>query len=142
MKSKIVLIAYQDDFLLGSLSPLSSEQGYQVEATMRMGEITRRIRGNNASVILLDDELEGIKAHDLALFLKRLNPRIQIIAISSMGTLGETKRLREAGIFYQAMKPVDLEEVRSAIACAFDKIERERPQGSFFQFLMTEEVPV
>jgi hypothetical protein len=56
--------------------------------------------------------------------------------ISSEESIGLAKRLREAGIFYQAMKPIDPEEIRSAVACAFDKIEREQPDGWFVPLLL------
>jgi hypothetical protein len=51
------------------------------------------------------------------------------------------RRLRGAGIFYQAMKPVDLEEIRSAVECAFEKIERENLKEGFFSFLIPQMVP-
>jgi DNA-binding response OmpR family regulator len=142
MKSKVVLIAYQDDSLVKLLSPLSSDPRYRVEVATRVSDILRKMRGNDPDVILLDDEMDGIRAQDLVPLLKKLNSRVQIIAISSEGSIMEMKRLREAGIFYQAMKPADPEEIRSAVACAFDKIRREQPDGSFFQFLIAEEAPV
>ncbi|OGP60318.1 MAG: hypothetical protein A2162_10885 [Deltaproteobacteria bacterium RBG_13_52_11b] len=55
-----------------------------------------------------------------------------MIVISSEESLGSVRRLRGAGIFYQAMKPVDLEEIRSAVECAFEKIERENLRPFFF----------
>jgi hypothetical protein len=39
------------------------------------------------------------------------------------------------------MKPLDLEEIRSAVTCAFDKIERERMKGGFFPSLVPNLVP-
>ncbi len=142
MKSKVVLIAYQDDSLVKLLSPLSADTGYRVEIARGVTEIFRKMHGSEPGVILLDDEIDEIKARDLVPLLKGLNRRVQIIAISSDGSITETRRLRDAGIFYQAMKPVDPEEIRSAVACAFDKIEREQSEGSFFQFLIAEEAPV
>jgi hypothetical protein len=56
--------------------------------------------------------------------------------ISSEESLGPVRRLRGAGIFYQAMKPVDMEEIRSAVQCAFEKIERENEKEGFFSFLI------
>jgi len=50
------------------------------------------------------------------------------------------KRLRGAGIFYQAMKPIDLEEIKSAVECAFEKVERENPKQGFSFFPMPEMV--
>jgi hypothetical protein len=39
------------------------------------------------------------------------------------------------------MKPVDLEEIKSAVECAFDKIERETSKEGFFPFLIPRRVP-
>lgn len=65
-------------------------------------------------MVLLDDEIEGIKAYDLVPLFKKVRPRVQIIVISSDEPIRFAKRLRDAGIFYQAMKPIDSEEIRSA----------------------------
>ena len=125
MKSKTILIVYQDDLWARSLSTFFDGMGYRVEMTKMVSEMIREVRKNNLHVVLLDDEIEGIEACDLVPLLKKINDKIQIIAISSEASLGFVKRLRGAGIFYQAMKPVDLEEIKSAVECAFEKIERE-----------------
>jgi hypothetical protein len=39
------------------------------------------------------------------------------------------------------MKPVDLEEVQSAVECAFEKIKRENLKEGFFSFLVPSMVP-
>jgi DNA-binding NtrC family response regulator len=106
--------------------------GYKVEITKVMSEMIRRVRKGNIHVILIDDEIEGIKACDVVSLLKNINPKIQIIVISSEVSIGLVKRLRGAGIFYQAMKPIDLGEVKAAVECAFGKIERESAKEGFF----------
>ena len=125
IKSKMILIAYQDDLLAKSLSTFFNGIGYKVEMAKMVSEAIRRVRKGNVNVVLLDDEIEGVKACDLIPLLKKINEKLQAIVISSEPSLGLAKRLRGAGIFYQAMKPVDLEEIKSAIECAFEKIERE-----------------
>jgi DNA-binding NtrC family response regulator len=101
----------------------------------------KRIRNGDIHVVLLDDEVEGLKAWDLAALVKKINSKIQIIGVSSEQSISLVKRLRGAGIFYQAMKPVDLEEIRAAVECAFEKIERENPREGFFSFLTPKMVP-
>ena len=136
MKPKVILMAYQDDAWVKPISTLLCGMGYRVETSRTVDEIISKVRKEEIRVVLLDDEMGGIKASNLIPLLKRLNPRVQIIVISSGQSLGQAKRLREAGIFYQAMKPVDGEEIRSAVACAFDKIEREQPEGWVLPFLL------
>jgi DNA-binding NtrC family response regulator len=141
MKAKTILIAYQDDLWIQSLSTFLYGIGYKVETTKAMSEMIRRIRKGNIHVILIDDEIERVKACDVVPLLKNINPRIQIIVISSEESIGLVKRLRGAGIFYQAMKPVDLGEVKAAVECAFRKIERENVKEGFFSFLTPEMAP-
>jgi DNA-binding NtrC family response regulator len=140
VRSKI-LIAYQDDSWVKELSCLLSDAGYRIETTKVVSETIRKVRGRDTYVVLLDDKMEEIKAFDLVPLFKKINPRVQIIVISSEESIGGVKRLRGAGIFYQAMKPVDLEEIRSAVACAFEKIEREQPREAFIPFLIPGRVP-
>jgi DNA-binding NtrC family response regulator len=141
MKSKTILIAYQDEFWVRSLSTFMHGIGYKVETAKMVSEMIRKVRKGHIHVVLLDDEMEGVKASDLVPLFKNMNERIQVIVISSEASLGQVKRLRGAGIFYQAMKPVDLEEVRSAVECAFEKIERENLKEGFMPFLIPRRVP-
>ena len=141
MKSKTILIAYQDDHWTRSVSSFFHGIGYKVETARSMSEMIRRVRKGNIHVILIDDEIEGIKAWDVVPLLKNIHPKIQIIVISSEESIGLVKRLRGAGIFYQAMKPIDLGEVKAAVECAFGKIERENAREGFFSGLTAEMVP-
>jgi DNA-binding NtrC family response regulator len=138
---KTILIAYQDDLWAKSLSTFFHGIGYKVEMAKVVSDMIRKVRNANIHVVLLDDEIEGVKACDLVPLFKKINEKIQIIVISSEVSLGFVKRLRGAGIFYQAMKPVDLEEIRSAVECAFEKVERENLREGFFPFLIPRRVP-
>ena len=141
MRSKTILIAYQDEVGVRSLCSFFHGMGYRVETAQTMSEVIRRIRKGHVDVMLMDDELEGVKACELVSLFKKMNHRVQVIVISSEESLGGVKRLRGAGIFYQAMKPVDMGEVGSAVACAFEKIERENGRAGFFSFLIPELSP-
>lgn len=141
MRSKGILIAYQDDLWARSLSTFFHSIGYRVEAVKVVSEMIRKIRGGKIPVVLLDDEIEGIEASDLIPLFRKINPAMQVIVISSEESIGRVKRLRGAGIFYQAMKPVDLEEIKSAVECAFEKVEREHLKERSFSFLLPREVP-
>ncbi len=141
MKSKTMLIAYQDDRYNHSLTTLFQSAGYKVKTARAISEMVRKVRKGNIHVILIDDEIEGVKACDVVHLLKNINAKIQVIVTSSEESIGSAKRLRGAGIFYQAMKPVDLREVKSAVECAFQKIERENLKEGFFSLLTPEMVP-
>ena len=142
MQHKKILIAYQDDLWVRSLATYFHGQGYRVEIVKALSEMIRKIQNGHFQVLLLDDEIEGLKACDIVSLLKKVNSKIQVIMISSEESLGPVRRLRGAGIFYQAMKPVDMEEIRSAVQCAFEKIERENEKEVVFSFLIPKLAPV
>jgi DNA-binding NtrC family response regulator len=142
MNTRTISIAYQDDLSSRSLSTFFHGLGYRVEISQTVGELIRKVRKGNSRVVLLDEELEGIQACDFVPVLKNMDSRMQIIVISSDGRLDIVRRLRRGGIFYHAMKPIDLAEVRSAAECAFEKIERENPGEWGLSFLMPRLVPV
>jgi DNA-binding NtrC family response regulator len=141
MKPKVILIAYQDDAWVRSLSTFLYNLSYKVETAKTVSEMIHKVKKGHIEVILLDDEIEGVKAFDLVPLFKKINERNQVIVISSEASLEEAKRLRGAGIFYHAMKPVDLEEMKSAVECAFEKIERENLKEGFLPFLFPGRVP-
>lgn len=141
MKPKTIFIAYQDDLWARSLSTFFHGIGYRVETAKSLSDVIRRVRSGNIYVVLLDDEIETVKACDIVAIFKKINPRVQVIVISSEESIGLVKRLRGAGIFYQAMKPVDLEEIKSAVECAFEKIERENLREGFLSFLVPKMAP-
>jgi DNA-binding NtrC family response regulator len=140
MGAKSILIAYPDEPPSRFLSTFFQDQGYRVETAGTVSEILQRVRKERNRVILLNDEIEGVKACDLVPLLKK-NRKVQVIVISSEQSLESVKRLRGAGIFYLAMKPMDLKEIRSAVESAYKKIERESLKEEVFPLLMPRWVP-
>ncbi len=136
MKSKRILIAYRDDIWARPLSAFFHELGYRVEMVTVVNQMVQRVLNGDIYVLLLDDDIEGRKACELVSLLKSINRRVQAIVVSSQESLGVVRQLRSTGIFYLAMKPVDLEELKSAVECAFAKIQREGFVEGLFSFFV------
>ena len=79
MKSKTILIAYQDDLWARSLTTFFHNIGYKVETAKMVSEMIRKVRKGNIHVVLLDDEIEGVKACDLVPLFKKMDDKIQVI---------------------------------------------------------------
>ena len=60
MKSKTILITYQDDLGAQSLLTFFHGIGYRVETAKVVSEMIRRVRNGKIHVILLDDEVENL----------------------------------------------------------------------------------
>ena len=129
---RTILISNRDDREIDSLSVFFRKMGYRVETAKRLVDVLDKVGSINIHVLLLDDEIEDVKAWDLIPLVKKMNPWLQVIMISSEESIDWVRRLRGAGIFYQAMKPVDMEEIKSAVACALEKIEKENLREGFF----------
>ena len=136
MKPKSILIAYKDDIWARPLDTFFQELGYTVEMVTVVSQMVQRVLNGDIHVLLLDDDVEGRKAYELVSLLKSVNRRVQAIVVSSQESLGVVRQLRSAGIFYQAMKPVDMEELKSAVECAFAKIQREGFIEGLFSFFV------
>lgn len=142
MNTKTILLALEDDLDIKTLSTYFHGNGYRIEVSRSVSDAIRKIRKGNINVILLDDEIEGVKACDIVPLFKRIDAKIQIIVISGEESFSFIKSLRKEGIFYHALKPFDLEEIQSAVRCAFEKIKRESPKERFMSFLIAERVRV
>lgn len=140
MRSKTILIASQDDRGTESLNTFLHGLGYRVERARTLGEMIRRVRNNSIHVLLLDDEIEGLGAWEIVPLLKRISRGIQVIVVSSEESVGGVRRLRGAGIFYQAMKPLDMGELESAVESALEKVRRESIREGVFSLLMPSSV--
>ncbi len=135
MKLHGILIAYQDDPWVETFMAFFYGEDYRITRAASVGELIKKVRSGDFHVIVLDEVLEGMKACELVPLLKKINGKVQIIVMSSEGSLPSVRQLRRTGIFYHALKPVDMGELRSAVGCAFEKIEREHPvTEGFFPF--------
>jgi DNA-binding NtrC family response regulator len=122
MKSRKILIACQDDSCGSKLSDIF----LGVEMVKTVSDMIRQVKNGRFQVIVLDEEVEGIKATDLVPIVKKMNPKTQIIAISSEGSIESARRLRGEGIFYQAMKPLDID--KSNLPCRAPTRSKRKPE--------------
>src|SRR4030042_3418725 len=104
MASRRILVAYQDDHMAQSVLTYFKDAGYRVDTATMVSEVLRKVKGGAIEVVLLDDELEGIRAYDLVPVLKGMNGGVQIIVVSSEERLGFVGRLCGDGIFSHALK--------------------------------------
>ena len=98
--------------------------GYQVKTVASAEEALNSALAKEAPVLLLGSNLsESASLADLIHLLKTFDSTLHIVLVSEEMTLSETRRVREEGIFYQALKPAaadDTDELRQAVTCAFE----------------------
>ena len=121
-----LLIADQDVECRKKMAEVLIEAGYNVIVTNSAANALDGILKKTAQVVLLGSEFDEMTAADMIPLLKQCNRNLTIILVTSDTSLPLIRKLRNEGIFYHALKPVnsaDKEEIRQAVKCAFDNLK-------------------
>lgn len=125
MDEKTILIATDDEPFGEYLYHQLSDPGWAISRASVLSDLLRKVRAGDVDVLLLDSNIEEIPCYDLIALLKKNNSRLPIIAFSEDSSLETSKRVRHEGIFFLAMKPVDPEEIRTAVGDAIKMIRQQ-----------------
>jgi DNA-binding NtrC family response regulator len=124
-----LLIADQDVECRKQMAELFIEAGYNVIVTNSAADALDGILKKSVQVVLLGSEFDKIKAAELIHLLRQCNRDLTIILVSADTSLPLLRKLRNEGIFYHALKPVngeDKEEIRKAVECAFESLKHNQ----------------
>jgi DNA-binding NtrC family response regulator len=120
-----ILILDDDRECRDKMAEIFTDAGFSVTATSSVSSAIHGIIKKLAQVVVLGTKCEEMPAVDLIPIVRQCNPKMPIILIATELSLGLLRKLRGEGIFYHALKPVnaaDREELRQAVACAFDNL--------------------
>jgi NADH:ubiquinone oxidoreductase subunit E len=131
MEEAIVLIASGDEPLGEYLYHQLMDIGGTISRAARVSELLSKVRGREVDILLLDSGVEGIPSYDLIPLIKRINPRLPIIALSEDPSLEMSKRVRLEGIFFLAMKPIDPVEIRAAVGDAIKMLSQQAQRRNY-----------
>jgi DNA-binding NtrC family response regulator len=123
-----LLIADKDVDCRKQMAQMFIEAGYNVIVTNSAANALDGILKNNAQVVLLGSGFDDLTAADLIPLLKRCNRKLSIILLANDASLPLLRKLRNEGIFYHALKPVngeDREEIRQVVQCAFQRFNEQ-----------------
>ena len=123
-----ILIADQDLDSRKQMADMFIEAGYNVIVTTSAADALHGILKKTAQVVLLGSEFDELTASDLIPLLKQCNRDLTVIFVSADASLPVMRKLRNEGIFYHALKPVnpeDREEIRQAVRCAFENMRQQ-----------------
>ncbi len=124
-----LLIAVQDVECRKQMAQMLIEAGYNVVITGSAADAVDGILKNTAQVVLLGSTFDELSATELIPLLKKCNRRVNIILVSADTSLPLIRKLRGEGIFYHALRPVDVndkEEIHKAVQCAFEQLRHNQ----------------
>jgi DNA-binding NtrC family response regulator len=128
-----LLIADQDIECRKQMAELFIEAGYNVIVTNSAADALDGILKKSVQVVLLGSEFDKLKAAEMIPLLRQCNRDLTIILISADTSLPLIRKLRNEGIFYHALKPMnveDKEEIRKAVECAFERLKHNQATKS------------
>lgn len=76
-----------------------------------LSDLLLRIREKEADILIIDSYLEGIPNYEVIPLLKKSDIHLPIIALTEDSSMETSQKLRQEGIFFLAMKPVDIKEI-------------------------------
>ncbi|RLB71603.1 MAG: response regulator [Deltaproteobacteria bacterium] len=119
---QLLLIADRDRETRQRIVEFFNGSEYKVIEADSVDIVLHNVLKEDARVILLGSEFDGLSAMEMIPLLKSCNRDLTIILISNEESLPLIRRCRREGIFYHALKPIngdDMEEFRQVVRCAF-----------------------
>jgi DNA-binding NtrC family response regulator len=126
MSTPGILIADRDGATRRQLSRLLNDAGYQVRTTDSAADVLVEILKRDTRIVLLGSAFdEPVTAAELIPLLKRCCRELVIILVADETSLPILRRIRQEGIFYHALRPVQPqagEDLRQALQCAYKNV--------------------
>ena len=115
-----VLILTQDGLFGKRLSSLTSAYEIESDLCTGLGEAILKLRDHHYHAAVVDVGEGGADPADTIGAMKAVSPGISIIAITDENRLELEKHIREHGVFYYLVKPVDEREYTEAVNKALE----------------------
>ncbi|MFQ5905256.1 MAG: response regulator [bacterium] len=115
-----VLILAQDGLFGKKLSDLVSAYGIESDLCQGLGEAILRLRNHRYYTAVIDISHEAMDPADAIGAIKAISPGLSVIVITDENRLELEKDIREQGVFYYLVKPLDEREYTEAVNRALE----------------------
>ena len=111
-----VLLAEDEPGILFTFSAILRQQGYQVGTARTYAEAQERMVAHRYDAMIADLNMERVGLGlELARQAKELDPPPAIVIYTGYPTLDQLRAALALHVDYLALKPVDLEEIKTAL---------------------------
>ena len=110
-----VVVMDRDREAVGKLLKELRDLGYNAESIEQTKVLLQKVKNDLIDVIILAVDAWGDGRFELIAVIKKLNRTLPIIAISSDDSLETAGKVREQGVFFYALKPLDIREIDIAL---------------------------
>lgn len=105
---KKILIVDDSRFIVSEIKDIVTKLGYEVAGTAGSGEEAIKLYSElKPDIVTLDIIMPGIDGIETAGELMKIDPNVRIVMMSSLCDNDTIQEIRDAGVNYWAVKPVD-----------------------------------
>jgi len=124
MKQSVV-IATNDPLVVNPLSQVLMKKDWCILITKSKIQSILNILDREIAFFVLDFELPNNSNIDLISIIKSIRPRLPIIVLSEDASFNTRRKLAKAGVFYQALKPIQVMEIEQIIGAIEELSSKE-----------------
>lgn len=110
-----IVIMDSDKETVKLLTKSLTKEGYKVESVEHTNRCYEKIKNEQVDVLILAVDAWGNKGHELIPIIKKINRFLPIIVTSADDSIEVASRVREQGVFFYAIKPLDMKEIKMAL---------------------------
>lgn len=96
--------------------------GHKLEVIEKTNILLRKVKNDLLDMLILAVDAWGGGRFELIPLIKKLNRSLPIIAVSGDDSLETAAKVREQGVFFYALKPLDMHEISIAVKNALARI--------------------
>lgn len=106
-----VLIMDSDRESVRELTQYLAKAHYRVESVLQPAVMLEKIKREHVDAVIIDVEAQAMKGYELIPVLKHAKRHIPIIVTSTDDSIEVASQVREQGVFFYAIKPLDMHEL-------------------------------
>jgi excisionase family DNA binding protein len=108
------------------------KNGYHVTGLENTEDLFSAVDNENIDILILDVDAWGMKGYELIPVIKRMDRLLPIIVTSADDSIEIAAKVREQGILFYTLKPIDIDELKLVLknALSHNFMERERTRYS------------
>ena len=113
--SQLAVIVSEDLAIIDQISGIISKHNYSIIIANSALNSVLKILEKQIDLVIVDLYFPSNTSLDLIKIIKRMRPRLPIIALSEDFSLRTVREFIKSGIFYCAMKPIQIYEIENVL---------------------------
>ena len=112
---KLAIITSEDPTIKNQISEIILKYNYSLIQTNSALNSVLKILEKQVDIFIIDLDFLQNTGLDLIKIIKRMRPRLPIIVLSEDFSLDTVRKFTESGVFYCAMKPIQIYEIENVL---------------------------